>query len=271
MLLGQLYYYNKLLNSLSFPLTKEQLLHLELAGTPKLELNSLYHLSLNDLIRKLKDLFSYRYGQLLQQESLAFATQFWNNLVSATIPTEKTKLQPKTAFQQTLLSWQEKQFTLELIPELLKEGELTIDLEDFALFYGIKVLAILNQDILNTQLGSTEWQLPETTTTPGSLSTKPNILVLTSEVYAPLFINLNCEYLPISEDLPELLKAVTQTITNNPEIKLILINSDNESIETYLHKYLTSDVLITTIEFTKFAQDAFFDRLVRKTLGVRLT
>jgi len=148
---------------------------------------------------------------------------------------------------------------------------LTTDLEDFALFYGIKVLAILNQDILNTQLGSTEWQLPETTTTPGSLSTKPNILVLTSEIYAPLFINLNCDYLPISEDLPELLKAVTQIITNNPEIKLILINSDNEKIETYLHKHLTSNVLITTIEFTKFAQNAFFDSLVRKTLGVRLT
>jgi len=271
MLLGQLYYYNKVLNSLTFPLTKDQLLLLELAAVSKSELESLAHLSLMDLTQKLKDKFSHNYAQLLQQESLTFAYQFWLSLTSSQNLKDANLPKPKTTFQQTLLTWQTSDFDLEALSELLKEGELTVNLEDFALFYGIKALAVLSHEILTTKKLHTNLQLPEIAAPELQLTTKSNILVLTSEIFFPLFVNLNCQCLLLSENLSELLQAITQVLSKNPEIKLILVDSDQEKIESYLHKNLPSDILVTTVKFSDFSHDAFFDRIVRKTLGVRLT
>ncbi len=271
MLLGQLYYYNKVLNNLSLPLTKDSLLSLEVAAVSKAEIESWARLSVADLSRKLKDQFIHNYAKLLQQEGLTFAYQLWLRLTSAKDFENSDLPKPKTAFQEALVTWQAKGSSLDSVPGLLKEGELSVDLEDFALFYGIKVLAILSHEILTTKKLHTEWQLPEVATPQSPLTTEPNVLILTSEKFFPLFVNLNCQCLPLTENLPGLVQEITQVLSKHPHIKLILIDSDQEKIEFYLHKNFPSDVLVTTIKFSDFSHDAFFDRIVRKTLGVRLT
>ncbi len=269
MFLGQLYYYNKILNSIKPPLTLEQLAVLDLASMPKLNVSDFEGLSIDDVCRKIKDQFSKNYENLLKQESLNFAFGFWQNLTSS-VHTQQIALQPKTDFQSQLIKWQQNDFDINQINQIIREGQLVLAAEDFAIFYGIRVLALLSNLYLEDPFKG-GFDLPDEPKTTTKLSDKPNILVLTSEYFSPLFVNLGCRTCLISDNNKAILKDVLQILSEEEEIRLILIDSKESEIENYLQKHLPNNLLISTVKFTDFSQDAFFDQIVRKTLGVKLT
>ena len=97
------------------------------------------------------------------------------------------------------------------------------------------------------------------------------ILVLTELYKAPLFTNLNCEFLSLPDSLSpkEILDKIETKLGIFPTIQLILIDkSDNESLITFLNKYLPN-VLITSLELNNQSEN-YFDKIVKSTLGIRL-
>ncbi len=269
MLLGQLYYYNKVLDSIKLPLTLEQIASLDLASMPKLNISDFEGLSIDDVSRRIKDQFSKNYENLLKQESLQFAYSFWQNLTSP-VHTQQIQLQPKTDFQSQLIRWQQNDFDINQINQIIREGQLALVTEDFAIFYGIRVLAILSNVDLEDPF-KTDLDLPDELKTTAKLSDKPNILVLTSEYLSPLFVNLGCRTCLLSDNHKTILKDILQILSEEEEIRLILIDSKDLTIENYLQKHLPNHLLISSVQFADFSQDAFFDQIVRKTLGVKLT
>lgn len=268
MLLGQLYHFNKVLDDIKLPLTPESISSVELAGLPRQNSEDFQGMSSDDIARNLRDQFSRNYEKLLEGESLSFAYPYWKLLVSPLVETAET-LDADSDFQSQLISWQQNEFDLSQISDVLAAGRLALNDEDFAIYYGIRVLSVLS-DLEESHKHSTDINVPEVKPA-AEVSERAEILVLTREYLSPLFVNLNCKYLPILAEPKETLKSIEYVLAEESEIKLILIDAQDEKLVQYLQKNLPQNLLITSVQFENFAKDDFFDQIVRKTLGVKLS
>lgn len=268
MLLGQLYYFNKVLDSVQWPLTPSSVSSLELCGLPRQTAEDYQGLSSADLARKLRDRFAAAYDLVLEQEALTFASAFWGLLTSPVV--DKSELpEPRTEFQSQLSTWQQNEFAISLLPGLLPAGYLSTQEEDFALYYGLRVLFILSE-ATNVTIHKRKVQTPELKQV-AEVADKPEILVLTKDYLAPLFINLNCRYVPLCETIKETWQRIQVILEQETGIKLILIDSEDLALAQYLEKHLPGHVLVSLVSFQSYTQGAFFDQIVRQTLGVKLT
>jgi hypothetical protein len=268
MLLGQLYHYNKVLDDIKLPLSPESVFGVELAGLPRPNPEDFKGMTGEDIARSLRDKFSRAFEKVLEGESLSFAYPYWKLLVSPVVETAEN-LESGSDFQSLLLSWQENQFALEQLPEVLASGRLALNEEDFAVYYGVRALSVLS-DLQKQAAAGGELNAPEVKPA-AEVSERPEILVLTKEYLSPLFINLNCLYLPILEEAKDTLKAVQNVLSEESEVKLVLIDAQDKKLLSYLQKNLPANLLITSVQFENFSGDAFFDQIVRQTLGVKLT
>ncbi len=268
MILGQLYYFNKVLDNIKLPLTPESVANVELSGLPNQNPEDYRGMSSEDIARNLRDRFSRAYEQVLEGESLGFAYQYWKSLVSPLVDSGES-LEPESDFQSQLISWQEKQFDLDILPEVLASGQFALSEEDFAVYYGVRALAVLSK-LQERSKNLDDLNVPEVRPAE-DLAEKPEILVLTRELLSPLFVNLNCRYLPILEEYTDTLKSIEQVLNEEQEIQLILIDAKDEKLVQFLQKRLPQGLLITSVQFENFSNDDFFDQIVRKTLGVKLT
>jgi len=107
-------------------------------------------------------------------------------------------------------------------------------------------------------------------------STKPQILVVTSDELAPLFVNVGCEAITKINDSTKMTSDVQDVIASEPSIKVVLIEGEhNEDLIKQLRKSLRGDILISglslpTHQTLESNQKTYFDQIARSTLGVRL-
>lgn len=268
MLLGQLYYFNKVLDSIKFPLVPEIVPQIELSGLAKQSTENYKGMSSFYIARKIRDLFSKSYALVLDQESLGFASAYWNLLVSPLAKESQTP-EPKTEFQSQLIAWQLAEFTISHLPSLLANGRLSVDNEDFAIFYGLRVLSVFS-GIQDTFSQKKDISIPEFKSV-GEVVEKPEILVLTQDYLSPLFINLNCRYLALPDNAKIALQETQIILSQETTIKLVLVDSEDQILINYLQKHLPTNLLISSVQFRNYSQGAFFDQIVRRTLGVKLT
>lgn len=281
MLLGQLYHYLKTLDKIPTPITINNLADVELAGLEKSQLESkfkdLKNISTADLERKVRDIFIQSYKHFLKQNKLTVAYNYWLKLTNPK-RSQKEPFKATTEFQEKLLVWQQEDFLLKNIKNVLEAGKLALGEQDVAIFYGLSVIAKLTQVgfAYNNSLGLIPE--PEKNTEKKDLKTHPQLLVLTQNYKFPLFSNLNGVCLSVVETYQEklALEQIQTTLEENPEITLILIDLPNpEKLIKYLQKALPQGILITSLDLEKNSQNidsnqTFFDQIVKQTLGVRL-
>jgi hypothetical protein len=276
MILGQLYYYHKVLDQFSFPVNLENIEKLEILGLSKVLKKNYEDLNEIEISRKIRDEFSANFPQILKENKLNFALNFWLELTSPIKNESDTKIKPNSDFQQKLLEWNLQGGKIEDIEELIRYANLLNQEEDLAIFYGIKVLYLLtktSQNNLELKLNTSK-----TSKEVENLSWQPEILVITKNFFSPLFININCQFLleKEEENNKDLTKKIEQVLNKPNNIKLILLvtlDPKKEEKIDWLQKYLAKEILVTSIELEKnnvSSDQTFFDKIVKKTLGVRL-
>jgi hypothetical protein len=281
MLLGQLYYYLKTLDTIKTPINSSNLNEIKLAGVTEGDLKSLNKLNSVNLERKIRDIFSQNYKQFLLKNKLSLAHNFWLSLTSPKKTSAKT-FKANTAFQEVILEWQKNDFALNQLEEVLESGKLALEEEDVAIFYGLSVIHKFtsNKNSEKTLEGLIpENYVDEKAEENKDLKEHPQILVLTQDYKFPLFTNLNSICLSISNNFEEkqVLDEVQSVIKQNLEISLVLIDlADCEKLVTYLQKHLPQGILVTSLNLEKVSQEqdakqsTFFDKIVKQTLGIRL-
>lgn len=282
MILGQLYYYHKVLDQFPFPVTLENLEKLEILGLEKLQKKDYQEFSQIELNRKIRDEFSAFFPNILKENKLNFSSEFWRDLSSPIISTNSldkpySKSRPKSDFQRNLLDWNNSGCNLDDLKTIIKEGEFLGAEEDLAILYGIKVLFLLSKSSEN--ISGLELNLTNSKEQSQELSTESEILVITKNFFSPLFININCEFLLAKEDEDNrsLGKRIQEVLTKQSQIKLVLLAIEDLDVEekvNWLQKYLPKEILVTSVDLFKQEQSenqTFFDKIVKKTLGVRLT
>jgi hypothetical protein len=277
MILGQLYYYHKVLDQFSFPVNLENIEKLEILGIPKVSKKNYEDLNQIEISRKIRDEFSANFPQILKENKLNFALSFWLELTSPIKKEFNIKVKPTSDFQQKLLEWNNRGGKIEDIEELIRYANLLNQEEDLAIFYGIKVLYLLTKIsqtnlVLNLSGAKINQEIE-------NLSWQPEILVITKNFFSPLFVNINCQFLleKEEENNKDLTKRIEQVLDKPNNIKLILLvtlDPKKEAKIDWLQKHLTKEILITSIDLEKnntSSDQTFFDKIVKKTLGVRLT
>jgi vacuolar-type H+-ATPase subunit F/Vma7 len=270
MLLGQLYHYDKFLDTLESQNNIEQLQKTEILSLD-LNSNDFKGLDLSQLTQELRNQFSFSFGKVLEENNLNFANQFWKSVTSP-FSSQENKISQSSEFQQKLSQWEKTSLDLEDLRMILKDGKYSTDVEDFALYYGLRVVYILSkfgQKNQENNFKPTSKNLTEAT----AVNDNPEIVVICDSFEAPLFINLNCQFLPILEDHKLVLENLQKTLMANPEIKLVIIESlDSQDLIKILQRNIDSNILVTALDLkTKNnSEKTFFDHLVKKTLGIRL-
>ena len=275
MLLGQLFHYLKVIDSIKLPINSSNFSELELAGVKNLNFEDFKNLSQTELKRKLRDIFRQAYTNYLKESKLDFSYNFWLQLTSPK-KSRKNLIKPTTNFQEKLLDWQQNDFSISELENLLKEGKLVIKEGDVAIFYGLKVINKLTEktDSKSKLLGL----IPQGGEKKQNLKKEPQILVLTKNHKNPLFINLNSLCIPFDSSLneKEILNHIQTKIDEYSSISLVLVDLlDSQKIIHYLQKHLPSSILVTSLGLEEAITSSdnnqtFFDTIVRKTLGVRL-
>jgi len=267
MLLGQLYYFDKKLSTISEALSLGQFQDIELLGV-QIDPSQFEGQETSSAARTYRDAFSAGYVSVLRQNQLTFAEMFWSYLTSPVIPTS-TVFQPRSEFQSELVQWLQSGASLHNVSHLVKMGQLTSEEEDFALYYGLRALSVLTVASSQATMLSAQTSSQES----AELSSTPQILVLTDTATAPLFVNINCTFVHISDSVEHNVQHTLDALNTSPEVKLVLIVSQSQSVQetlTQLQKKTDPSVFVTTLSFGNDASSGYFDDLVRKTLGVKL-
>jgi hypothetical protein len=270
MLIGELYYYDKTLDQIQFPLTSENSDKVEIYGVPKItqpEVNGLSSIEIGTIFR---DKFSKAFAEALNQQKIPFTTSFWSALTSPYSQNE-SRLTSSSQFQEVVLEWAKDGFKISDLSEVLKLGRLTSTISDFSLYYGLKVIYLLTT-ANQSQRQTSKIDYPKTQEAD-QITQNKEILVLTTRFIAPLFTNLNCAYLPLTEDPKIALDNVRNELSKNHEIKLIIIEGENPDLIKHLQRNLPPNILITGLELevkNSNQSQTYFDLLVKKTLGIRI-
>lgn len=274
MILGQLYYYQKKVEEFSDKLSAGLVSDIEIFSLPQVDSATFAGMGSHEIARTLKDMFSSFYLKALKENKLSFAVDFWGWLTSPLVDS-KVALLPRTDYQRELVEWMKKGSSFDDFDALLLDGSLTTEEEDYACFYGLSVLRALTL----FEPSAAESLLEEASISKikesVKCSDKPQILVFCDNYVAPLFKNLNCEFAFISHDHEVNLKVAEEKIASNPSLSLVLlVGKDVAESLTLLQRKLSNELLVSALnlnEETGDVKDTFFDRLVKETLGVRLT
>ena len=271
MLIGELYYYDKMLDQVQFPLTPENADQVEVFGVPKINPTEAEGLSAIEIGTIFRDRFSTAFEEVLREQKLGFTSKFWS-LLTSPYSQKDLKLATTSKFQESVSEWASNGFKVSDLPEILKLGRFSSSPEDFALYYGLKVLYLLTSaNQTNIKSEKVEHQASEEVQ---EVSNDQEILVLTTRFIAPLFTNLNCAYLPLTQDPKIALDKIREEIYQNSHIKLIIVEgSENTELVKHLQRNLPPTILITNLELENNNSDTsqtYFDLLVKKTLGIRI-
>jgi vacuolar-type H+-ATPase subunit F/Vma7 len=277
MLTGQLYYYLKKLDEIRLPLTADQASNLDILGLPYISATAFAELDDDMVASEVKNLFVSSYGNFMKENGLAKASQFWN-LLTSPIKLENTTItfKPQSEFQESLMQWSTKEFEFSDLEGIIKQGEMVFREDDLALVYGLKCLYIFSDHDYNDEESELTLSVGHAVDSKKTTySTKPQILVLTTEELAPLFINISCEAIPLLNDDDKNIKEVKEIIQSRQSIRLILVEgAQTEELIKKLRKSISQDILVSGIEIPKKQSESggktYFDMIARSTLGVRL-
>jgi len=276
MLLGQLFYYLKTIDEVKFPIDASNLSDIELAGLGKLDFEDFKDLSEIELKRKIRDIFSSNYSNYLKLNKLDFANNFWLALTSPK-KNNNLRMNANTDFQKRLLEWQKNDFSILDLKDVLEEGRLALSEEDVAVFYGLTVIyKFTNLDnFKKNEIGL----IPEIDQKNKDLKEEPQILVLTKPNKFPLFMNLNSICLSVNEETEEkeILDKVQYEIQEYASISLVLVDfKDSQRVVSFLQRHLPTAILVSSLDLESMQtsgnkNQTFFDKIVKQTLGIRLT
>ena len=267
-MIGQLYYYDSQITSSVESINKGDINNVDILGVETADLEEVSQLSASERKRRVRDLFINNYSQYLVEEKMFRASQVWSNLVSPTdMDSDKFSNQP---FIRTIAEWMKEGSKFSELEEVVKYS-FDVDSDDeFALYYGLKVVHELSK-VTETDTEDIEQDAEDK---DGEYSADPEMLVVCQSHLAPLFINLNSEYQALAQDRDDNLSNIKAKLEANKSIKLILVISP-EYLETveYLDKRLDSEYVVSGIDLDgndSGSSDTFFDKLARKTLGMRI-
>ena len=271
MLLGQLYYYNGKINEIPLELNEQNLNKVELLGLPPLNSFNYRGLSSYDIFQKIKGEFADGFANELKQNGLYSVLGVWSYINSPFVNKESSG--QTSSYQSRVIDWVANGSNLNNLDEIIKDGLIDAQSEeDFAIYYGLKIIKLFTKKLVipkfSLDLQFDKNKFDDTI----SVSQKPSILVVTNELEAPLFANLNCDYVLISESESDNLTNVQSKLDQSNGISLVLVACRHSSgMVKLLEKKLITQALITNIDLSiTQKEDNFFDTIARKTLGYRL-
>lgn len=268
MILGQAFVYNKLLDKYQFPLPVVDIKNIELLGLRKLTGEEFSNLDQVQANQKLRDFFLEDFGKLLEEEELSFCFKFWQDL-SSPITQSSFNFVPYSDFATKLLEWKQANYDIELLADILNEDLSAISQDDFVIYYGLRVLAKLNGAVI---IDSEYKEIDiDTTEDDSALEQIQEILVVADNNLAPLFININCQFLDFIPDIKLLLVEIKKCLKINTSLKILIIESYFEPEKIKFLQQNLPELLVTEFDTkTKASGVSFFDDLVKSTLGVKL-
>ncbi len=272
MIIGQLYYYESKLDEIHRRISEGDYENIEVLGITRDDIEKNKSLTPNELLYNLRQTFSKRYNELLQEENMKFAAGFWNELISPVVdPIFEPTIKPSTPYQNSLLEWLNRGNSINEVSEIVFPGLFSNDEEDYALFYGIKTLHTLNLLQDEGKTNRSEKDLEGGSEGEENLSKEPEILVITKGFLAPLFVNINCDYI-LDKEGSELLEEAEKYAKKNTHLKMVLAINKDRAFENSLKKRLDSNILIATLEIDDISESkGFFDQIVRSTLGINIS
>lgn len=268
MLRGQLLHYIKLIDAFALSPSLDELSHLDILGVDISTIPDIYDMDLKAAARTIKDYFSMHYETILADNRLDFACEFWLSLTSP-VKTE-LKHKPNSLYQQKLQAWMNEEFAPEHFAEMIREGSYQSETEDIALYYGLKTMYVFD-NLLRSEVEDVQTpRAKEHHAVPEHFSEEPQIIVVSEEYFAPLFVNLLAHHIHKTASKEHMLEHVREALRTYGDIRMILVQDDTDGIVPYLQKHLGHSVLITSIPMDSSETEGYFDMIVKKTLGVKL-
>lgn len=270
MLLGQLYYFDKVLEGIEKPLTLQAIDKIDIAGIGVIESGRYTTFTTDDWCSDLRDKFILGFQNVLADNQFVFGSLLWSAISSSKISTEELP-EPVTDFESEITAWLSNGCPQSELGGILKSGKLATIETDFALYYGLHVLDILSNQSLET-VYNLDLNVPAVKIdTDQVLNSEADICVFASNYLRPLFVNLNCYFHPKLESNADILEKIQKVLKTNPNVKMILIENLDTAFQRLLSKKLPHGLIISSIDLDKKDTESYFDRIVKKTLGVRLT
>lgn len=266
-MLGSLFYYNSKLDSIQNNIKSGNPSLIELYSLDQSKLENLSQIDENARIRKVRDLFLASYGDALKQEKLNKNYLIWLYLTDPTLTNNKPAR--FSGFSKTVFDWINSGGRLEKVEEIATEGFYSTNIQDYSLYYGIKVLQELSKQTgqRTNDLNTEELELAS------KVSQESEFLVICSPHLAPLFKNLNAITRDLSSSIEDNVEVIGDVLKNKENIKLVLIIASNyvEILQSANKKFV--DVVISGIDLETIKEKSsttFFDYIARKTLGMRI-
>jgi hypothetical protein len=263
MLLGQLYYFEKKLESVKFQVENENIEKVEIIGIEVNTLKSLKGLPPSEIYSKLLVAFTQKYSEILLEEEMVMALETWNLIVN---PYKSTHESFKFPIFNKVNSWIDGNPGV-TIDQLLVDIGISQEDEEFSIIYGLKVLKVLlgNDDIRSNSgyEGNNSKQI--------NPDIESKIVVVCRLAVSPLVTNLNCFFVDSQLSDLQIIEEINSTLNKYPNISLILIEEDKfEYLRVVIKKRLENQLLIAPLDLQIEENSGYFDNLVKKTLGVRL-
>ena len=148
---------------------------------------------------------------------------------------------------------------------MLRAGELVVEEEDFALYYALRALHKLVgfENLVSGKTELTEEAQPE-------IMEATPILVVTEPRFFPLYKNLGIEYMHLIWPLDTLAKRVSEEVRDR-RYQMVLVDTQDEEVLAVLSKKLRGEALVSGFSMEPAETEGFFEKIVKDTLGVRLT
>jgi len=224
MLIGQLFYYQKVIDT--FPEIKNQadILKIELYSVDILKYQSaIEKMDSTEAILWLKDLFIKNYSASLKEEGLFLANQIWNRITSPYYVT--TDLTANSEYTEIVKEWISLGSDLSEIKNLLTLGMLQSEESDYAVFYGLKVLDYFTNRVFYENKKLAIEPLPDLNPLH-TFSQKSQILVHCNQHLNPLFKNLNILTLNKLSDVNSECLEILNILDQNQDIQLVILATD---------------------------------------------
>jgi hypothetical protein len=264
MLLGQLYYYEKKIESVKFLVENNEVEKVEIIGVETSLLKSLKDLPSKEVYPKLLVAFSQKYSEILEQESLFSALNTWKLVTS---PYKSTYQSSKNSIYEKVSLWLDGSSEYETITQLLDDIGFTQEDEEFAVVYGLIVLqTLLGSDSLGVRQKATDFEYKQI-----NPDQEPKIIVVCPLSLSPLMTNLNCIFIDTQLDQSQIISKISEYVSESPLISLVLVEEDKwEELSVLLSRRLERPPLVAPLNLGLEDNSGYFDNLVKKTLGVRL-
>jgi hypothetical protein len=263
MLLGQLYYFEKKLESVRFMVESNSLEGIEIIGVEKHFLKSLKGLTHKEIYTKILVNFSQAYTKILKAEEMQIALEIWKLITS---PYKSPYKSNKSRIFYTVNHWLDGNENM-TISELLNEIGITHEDDEFAIVYGLSVIKVL----LGGNKTKSKLQMENTQGKNINPDIEPKIIIVCDLAVSPFLTNLNCVFIDITLNQQGIVSSIMESISRYENISLILIEESRWEVISYqIKKYTDHQILIAPLNLRDDQNIGYFDNLVKKTLGVRL-